>query len=147
MRVKKIAAVLTGIITFFSGIASISAADVDDIAKADSPLFSIMLSYTSSTITNFRISNGTGIGLASVDGYEGKVTQIKIYSYIQRYANSNNGWVNYDNWIDSTTNYYLDVSHTSSLMKGYDYRFKAVYYVYSGNDYERLIDYGPTLHY
>lgn len=60
MRVKKIAAVLTGIITFFSGIASISAADVDDIAKADSPLFSIMLSYTSSTITNFRISNGTG---------------------------------------------------------------------------------------
>lgn len=55
--------------------------------------------------------------------------------------------MNYDNWIDSTTNYYLDVSHTSSLMKGYDYRFKAVYYVYSGSDYERLIDYGPTLHY
>lgn len=110
-------------------------------------MFSVFLSYTSSTTTNFRVADGVGIGLASVDGYEGKVTQIKIYSYIQRYAGSKDGWVNYDNWIDSTTNYFLDVTHRSTLIKGCDYRFKAVYYVYSGSDYERLIDYGPTVSY
>jgi len=68
-----------------------------------------------------------------------------MYLYLQRYDGSN--WVDIDSWSKSDENYRLTLTGTSYVSKGYTYRAKAYYYVYSGSDYENIIRYSNNVIY
>lgn len=102
--------------------------------------------YTNTTKTDLYISpNGLATATGSVTGYQGKTTKINMYLYLQRYDGIN--WVDTDNWSKSDENYRLTLTSTSYVSKGYTYRIKAYYYVYSGTDYESIIRYSNNISY
>ena len=102
--------------------------------------------YTNTTKTDLYISsNGLATATGSVTRYQDKTTKINIYLYLQRYDGSN--WVNIDNWSKSDNNYRLTITDSSYVSKGYTYRVKAYYYVYSGTDYESIIRYSNIVIY
>jgi hypothetical protein len=101
-------------------------------------------SYTNTTKTDLYISSsGLATATGNVVGYQDKTTKVNMYLYLQRYDGSN--WVNIENWSKSDENYRLTLTGTSYVSKGYTYRVKAYYYVYSGTDYESIIRYSNNV--
>lgn len=93
---------------------------------------------TLSTDVSFPISNsGIATVRIKVSGYSGVTKKIKTTSYIERkylglfWIKVNNGLPS-DEWIDSSSNYLLNVSHSLQLGKSGEYR-AVVKFVISGS--------------
>lgn len=102
-------------------------------------------SYTNSTTEGLTISsNGTATMSSSVIGYS-NVTKIEIYFYLQQYDGA---WKNVKTYKDTVYNTYAAKEHVySGLSKGYKYRLRCTYYVYSGNKYDYFMEYTDEKYY
>lgn len=102
-------------------------------------------SYTSSTAEYLSISNGTATMTSSVVGYSGVTTKIEIYFYLQQYDGA---WKNVKTYKDTVEGSYALKEHTySGLSKGYKYRLRCTYYVYSGKSYDYFMEYTDEQYY
>lgn len=102
-------------------------------------------SYTSSTTEDLYISSsGTATMTSSVTGYS-NVTKIEIYFYLQQYDGA---WKNLKTYKDTVYNTYAVKEHVySGLPKGYKYRLRCTYYVYSGKSYDHFMNYTSEKYY
>lgn len=139
IRMKKAMCLLLTLLFSLSLVPEAFAANINGVIT---PFYD----YTNTTKTDLYISpNGLATATGSVTGYQGKTTKINMYLYLQRYDGIN--WVDTDNWSKSDENYRLTLTSTSYVSKGYTYRIKAYYYVYSGTDYESIIRYSNNISY
>ena len=103
-------------------------------------------SYTSTTTQAISIKNGTATVTASVEGYQGIATKVVMYMYLQQ--SKNGGWTNLTSYTHTFNNYYGAAEHYySTCPKGYTYRLRCSYYVYSGSQYEHIIAYSNNYSY
>lgn len=103
-------------------------------------------SYTSSYSIYMNIDNsGNAIMDSSVTGYSGVTTKIEIYFYLQQYYDG--GWKNYKTWKDTIDGDYALKEHIYSVPKGYKYRLRCSYYVYSGRSYDHFMAYSREVSY
>ena len=102
-------------------------------------------SFTSSTTEDLYInSSGTATMTSSVTGYS-NVTKIDIYFYLQQYDGA---WKNVTTYKDTVYNTYAVKEHVySGLPKGYKYRLRCTYYVYSGKQYDYFMNYTSEKYY
>lgn len=101
-------------------------------------------SYTSSTSEGLTISsNGTATMSSSVIGFS-NVTKIEIYFYLQQYDGA---WKNVKTYKDTVYDRYAAKEHTYSVSKGYKYRLRCSYYVYSGSSYDHFMEYTSEKYY
>ena len=100
--------------------------------------------YTSSTATSLKISGGKATATAKADGY-GVVTKISTSMYLERYIDG--AWKTYGSWTASVNGSFSAFQKTTPVSKGYNYRVKAVYYVYAGTKCEVLTGYSQTVKY
>ena len=102
--------------------------------------------YTNTTKTDLYISSsGLATATGNLIGYQDRTTNVNMYLYLQRYDGRN--WVDIVSWSKSVEDYKLTLTGTSYVSKGYTYRVKAYYYVYSGSDYESIIRYSNNVSY
>ena len=101
--------------------------------------------YTNSTTTSLKISGGKATATAKANGYPGLATKISTSMYLERYTNGT--WKTYGSWTTSVNGSFSAFQQTTSVSKGYSYRVKAVYYVYSGTKCEVLTGYSQTVKY
>lgn len=104
-------------------------------------------SYTNSTSEDLVISsNGTATMTVSVIGYKGTTTKIKIVIDLQKYSGGT--WKKVKTYMDTVNSWYAAKEHIySGLDKGYTYRLKCTYTVYSGTNNEYFIIYGREVNY
>lgn len=104
-------------------------------------------SYTNYTDQGLSInSSGKATMFASVKGYSGTTTKIIMYMYLQQYKNG--GWTNLTSTQDTIYSSSGSKQHYySTCAKGYTYRLRCSYYVYSGNNYEHIIQCSPNYSY
>lgn len=104
-------------------------------------------SYTNSTAENLRISsNGTATMTSVVTGYKGTTTKIKVIIDLQKY--SGGSWKRVKTYMDVEDTWYALIEHTySGLDKGYTYRMKCTYTVYSGSNYDKFTLYSKQVTY
>lgn len=103
-------------------------------------------SYTNCTTQGMSIKNGTATVTASVTGYQGVATKVVMYMYLQQ--SKNGGWTNLTSYTHTFNTYYGDAEHYySTCPKGYTYRLRCSYYVYSGSQYEHIIAYSNNYSY
>lgn len=115
-------------------------ANQDDFFIAGTPNIS-RWSYTSSVSEGLTISsNGTATISAVVSGYHDLTTKIVIFFDLQKYTGG--VWKKVKTYRDTTNGWYTLEEHSyAGLDKGYKYRVKCTYYVYSGDNYEYFIRY------
>ncbi len=102
-------------------------------------------SYTNSVTENLSISGGTATMTSSVIGYDGVTTKIEIYFYLQQYDGA---WKNIKTYKDTANSWYTAKQHVySGLPKGYKYRLRCTYYVYSGKSYDYFMNYTSEKYY
>lgn len=103
-------------------------------------------SYTSSCSQNLYInSSGTATMTSAVTGYSGVTTKIEIYFYLQQYDGA---WKNVKTYKDTVEGSYAVKEHVySGLSKGYKYRMRCTYYVYSGKSYDYFMEYTDEQYY
>lgn len=102
-------------------------------------------SYTNSTTESLSINSGTATMTSSVVGYSGVTTKIEIYFYLQQYDGS---WKNIKTYKDTVNSWYTAKEHVySGLPKGYKYRLRCTYYVYSGKSYDYFMNYTSEKYY
>ena len=153
---KKWLSVLLVVVMCFS--LSMTAFAEDDIEPVDNNDYSWELenldgtpslarwSYTSSTSQGISINNGTATVTAAVTGYQSKATKVVMYMYLQQ--SKNGGWTNLTSYTHTFNNYYGAAEHYySTCPKGYTYRLRCSYYVYSGSQYEHIIAYSSNYSY
>lgn len=153
---KKWISVLLVVIMCFS--ISITSFAVEDIDPVDNNDYSWELenidgtpslarwSYTSTTTQAISIKNGTATITASVDGYQNIATKVVMYMYLQQ--SKNGGWTNLTSYTHTFNTYHGEAEHYySTCPKGYTYRLRCSYYVYSGSQYEHIIAYSNNYSY
>ena len=98
-------------------------------------------SYTSSVSEGLSISsNGTATMSAIVTGYQDLTTKIVIFFDLQKY--SDGAWKLVKTYRDTTNGWFTLEEHSySGLDKGYTYRLRCKYYVYSGSSYDYFVRY------
>lgn len=103
-------------------------------------------SYVSSYSQDLYInSSGTATMTSSVTGYSGVTTKIEIYFYLQQYDGA---WKNVKTYKDTVNGSYAVKEHVySGLEKGYKYRLRCTYYVYSGKSYDYFMEYTSEQYY
>ncbi len=103
-------------------------------------------SYTSSTSQNLSITGGTATMTISVIGYSSTTTKIKVIIDLQKY--SGGSWKRVKTYMDVEDTWYAAIEHTySGLDKGYTYRMKCTYTVYSGSNYDKFTLYSKQVTY
>ena len=103
-------------------------------------------SYTNSTTQYLRINNGTATMTSSVIGYSGTTTKIEITFDLFKYTGGM--WKKVKTYMDTINSWYAAKEHTySGVDKGYTYRLRCTYKVYSGSNYEYFILYSNEVDY
>lgn len=103
-------------------------------------------SYTDHTSQGISIKNGTATVTAAVVGYQGVATKVVMYMYLQQ--SKNGGWTNLTSYTHTFNNYHGAAEHYySTCPRGYTYRLRCSYYVYSGSQYEHIIAYSNNYSY
>ena len=102
-------------------------------------------SYTSSATESLYINGGTATMTSSVTGYSGVTTKIEIYFYLQQY--SGGSWKNLKTYKDTVNSWYAVKEHSYPVSKGYKYRLRCSYYVYSGSSYDHFMEYTSEKYY
>jgi hypothetical protein len=102
--------------------------------------------YINSIYTNLTISSsGTATAYGYVNGTFGLVDQVWIYLYLEKYINGY--WTIISSWSQHFDSNYGSLVRTASVMSGFNYRVRANYYVYSGDNSERTAQYSSTIYY
>jgi len=108
----------------------------------------LRMAYIDNTQTLISISGGKAICVGSIAGYQGTTTKVVITLILQRKLASNSTWTDYYSDPPQTFNSYRGTaSLTKDIVKGYQYRTKAVYTAYAGAKYETLTQYSGALSY
>ncbi len=93
------------------------------------------LTYIARASCNLNITSG---GQAYVDGsitgYSSLVNRVSITAELQRSVN--NQWVTINTWTKSADNYWLTLSESMQVSKGYNYRAVVTVTAYSGSNSE-----------
>lgn len=90
--------------------------------------------YCRDAHADLHISSGTASFSASANGYTGVATKITGTCYLQKYNGGN--WVNVQFASGSSNSISLYISGTKTNCARGTYRTRAVFRVYSGNNYE-----------
>ena len=115
-------------------------ADLATEVELDPPI--LRMSYTHQTVTQISISGGKAICVGNITGYKGTTTKVEITLTLQRKLASSSTWSNYYNHPKQTFNTHCGtVSFSKDIVKGYQYRTKAVYTAYAGTKYETFTEY------
>ena len=123
-----------------------SAATLADEAREPPPLS--RFTYIFYTETNISISGGKAICVGSLTGYQGTTTKVAITLTLQRKLATSSIWTDYYNHPKQTFNSYRGTaSFTKNVVKGYQYRTKAVYIAYAGTKSETFTQYSGALSY
>lgn len=102
--------------------------------------------YVNIVSTQLSISSsGTATATAKLTGYSGTTTKIETYMYLQQYINGN--WQTIQSCSQTDKSYMSTLQGSYSVSKGYKYRVMAEYYSYSGNPYEKIVDYSAEVSY
>lgn len=96
--------------------------------------------YTSTCSSSLSISNGSASCFSSLTGYYGTTTQIVISHTLQK-KNSNGGWDFYSGWQSTTQGSFAALSNTQNNLTSGSYRIEAVFFVYAGNNWEKITTY------
>lgn len=136
--VKKVLSIAAAVVLSSSNIlfGTVSAAYIPPDVT---PLFS----YTDWCSTELYISGSTATCKSEAKGYINSTTKIEFEQTLQK-LNYFGGWssVNGAHWEETVYNYRGSVTNTKgSLSSGGTYRLKTEFTVYSGADYETIIDY------
>ena len=103
-------------------------------------------SYTNYTTQAISIKNGTATVTASVTGYQNVATKVVMYMYLQQ--SKNGGWTNLTSYTHTFNKSYGAAEHYySTCPRGYTYRLRCSYYLYSGSQYEHIIAYSSNYSY
>jgi len=106
------------------------------------------MAYINKTQTLISISGGKAICVGTLTGYQGITTKVEITLTLQRRPDSSSTWTDYVINPKQTFNSYKGTdSLTKDVVKGYQYRTKAVYTAYSGANYETLTEYSSAVSY
>ena len=119
----------------------------NEVNSVEAPSVSPRWSYTSSTSEILTISSdGTARMTSVVTGYKGTTTKIKVIIDLQKY--SGGSWKRVKTYMDVEDTWYALIEHTySGLDKGYTYRMKCTYTVYSGSNYDKFTLYSKQVTY
>lgn len=97
-------------------------------------------SYTNKTNTHLGVTtSGTATCTATVTGYSGIATKVKIKMHLQQYLALQ--WTTIGVWEGTFNDFYGALSKTKTLTSSGNYRVKAVYTVYSGSASEEITSY------
>jgi len=106
------------------------------------------LSYINATQTLIGISGSKATCIGSLTGYQGITTKVEITLTLQRKLASSNTWSDYYTHPKQTFNDYRGTATCSrDIVKGYQYRTKAVYTAWSGTKSETLTAYSGATAY
>lgn len=102
--------------------------------------------YNSSTSQTISIKLMRATAGTSVCGLPGITTRIDTTMSVQR--NSSGVWSDVKTWSKTVYGYNSSFVETCWVFDtGHNFRTKAIYKVYAGNNYEYLIRYSPTVYY
>lgn len=143
---KRILSALLCLVIGFGCMTLVSATTpADEARELSAPT---RMAYVSETRTNIGISGGKATCTGSLTGYQGTTTKVEITLTLQRKLATSNIWSDYYNHPKQTFNTYKGVaSFTKDIVKGYEYRTKAVYTAYAGTKYETFTEYSGALAY
>ena len=106
------------------------------------------LSYTNATQTLIGISGSKATCIGSLTGYQGITTKVEITLTLQRKLSSSSTWSDYYNHPKQTFNDYRGTATcTKDIVRGYQYRTKAVYTAWSGTKSETFTEYSGAMAY
>jgi hypothetical protein len=118
----------------------------NDAREADPP--PTRLSYIMMTATSISISGGQASCTGSITGYNGTTTKVVITLYLERKLASSSTWSTYASDPSQTFNsFYGQYTMKKSVVKGYQYRVRAVYKAYAGSNSETLTGYSSVVAY
>ena len=117
-------------------------------AEANDPPPQTRLTYINRTQTLIGISGGKATCIGSLTGYQGTTTKVEITLTLQRKLASSSTWSDFYNHPKQTFNSYCGTaSFTKDIVKGYQYRTKAVYTAYAGAKSETITEYSGAMAY
>ncbi|WP_077534339.1 hypothetical protein [Massiliimalia massiliensis] len=105
------------------------------------PRFSYIIAATST----IGFKNGQATAGSTLDGKKSLTTKITIYTYLQQYKNGT--WISIGGSSKTTNSYYAYNTYSKTITKGYKYRTKSVFYVYSGSNLETHTNYSKEATY
>lgn len=106
------------------------------------------LAYTLETKTLISISGGKAHCTGSLTGYQGITTKVDITLTLQRKLASSSTWTNYYNHPKQTFNSYRGTATFSKdIVRGYQYRTRAVYTAWAGTKSETFTEYSGAMAY
>jgi hypothetical protein len=106
------------------------------------------MAYTHQTITQISISGGKAICVGTLTGYQSITTKVEITLTLQRKLASSSTWSDFYNHPKQTFNDYRGTANFSrDIVKGYQYRTKAVYTAWSGTKSETFTEYSGAMSY
>lgn len=82
-------------------------------------------------------SDGKALMFSQITGYSGQVRNIRISAYLQRYVNGT--WVTIKNWIQDYEGSSALWTKSWYVNKGYYYRLKTYFYIYSNGSQESTV--------
>lgn len=80
---------------------------------------------------------------AQITGDVNKTDSVSIHLYLQR--NRSGRWVTIDDWMKTSNTFYYTLTKTKTVTKGNQYRAKAAFTAYNGNDKEVVTRYSKTV--
>ena len=105
------------------------------------PRFAYIIAATST----IGFKDGQGIAGSTLDGKKSLTTKITIHTYLQQYKNGE--WTTLGGSSKTTNGYYAYNTYSKAIPKGYKYRTKSIFYVYSGTDKEKHTNYSKVATY
>ncbi|NLM78417.1 MAG: hypothetical protein GX173_10070, partial [Ruminococcaceae bacterium] len=106
---------------------------------------SVRLSYINFTSTSMTFTSSGIRGNGYVMAYPQLVDDTWVFLYLERYDGGR--WVNAQIWSELSGTYYALCEGTAAAPKGYLYRIRAVYYAWSGSQYEKVTGYSGSRYY
>lgn len=101
---------------------------------------------------NVRSSNETYLyisnGIAYCDMVIREATSVNsmsVHVYLQR--NTGSGWKTYQTWIEKFDGNVADISKTTTVTSGADYRIRVFYYTYSSSGTGQYVEYSNEVSY
>ena len=118
-----------------------AASVVQSLSLSDENVMQPMYNYTANTNTELYISGNTATCKASITGYNGTTTKVKIQMTLQK--KSFLSWNDVETWTIISLSYKESYTKTRSVESG-TYRVKAVYTAYKGTDSETITKYSAS---
>ena len=137
---KKVISGILAVLILMLGAVSAYAADPAE-AEVNQP--QTRLSYINTANTVLIISGGQATCGGTAVGYYGVTTKIKIELYLERKLASSSTWSTYASGSKTVDYYMAGYEMPVAVVKGYQYRTRAVYTAWAGKNSETFTTYSP----